>query len=35
LKGAAHATQIGVAANENGATPRQLVTLAPYLRAGA
>lgn len=33
--GAAHATQIGVAADENGATPRQLVTLAPGAVAGA
>jgi hypothetical protein len=33
--GADHATQIGVAANENGATARQLVTLAPGAVAGA
>lgn len=33
--GAAHATQIGVAASENGATARQLVTLAPGAVAGA
>jgi hypothetical protein len=33
--GAAHRTQIGAAANQNGATPRQLITLAPGAVAGA
>jgi Protein of unknown function (DUF4232) len=33
--GASHTTVIGVAANENAATPRRLVTLAPGAVAGA